>query len=478
MAPIVRFAPSPTGFLHIGGARTALFNWLYAKHTGGQFLLRIEDTDAERNTPEAVEAIYAGLRWLGLQWDGDVVLQSKRAPRHREVAEAMLAAGNAYRCYCSPAELEAMRAEQKAKGLPMRYDGRWRDRDPRDAPPGVKPVIRLKAPREGEAIIRDHVQGDVRIAAEQLDDMVLLRGDGSPTYMLAVVVDDHDMAITHIIRGVDHLNNAARQMQIYLAMGWTVPEFAHIPLIHGPDGAKLSKRHGALGADEYEKMGYRPEAMRNYLARLGWSHGDDEIFSDAQAIEWFELSGIGRSPARFDYDKLGSLNAHYILRAATENPDGLVREVIERIDRLGELDPAMKDVAVAVHPAAVPRLKLLMLELAKRSRDMNDLALSALPFVASGALRIDAKAAALLKPDTRAMLGRLVQRLDGLPTWTVPSLEAETKAFAEAEGKKLGDIAQPMRAALSGRTVSPGVFEVMVALGRDESLARLRRQSA
>ena len=478
MAPIVRFAPSPTGYLHIGSARTALFNWLFAKHTGGQFLLRVEDTDAERSTQPAVEAIFAGLRWLGLNWDGDVVLQSKRAPRHREIAEAMLAAGNAYRCYCSSAELEQMRAEQKAAGQPMRYDGRWRDRSPADAPPGVKPVIRLKAPREGEVIIRDHVQGDVRIAADQLDDMVLLRADGSPTYMLAVVVDDHDMAITHIIRGVDHLNNAARQMQIYRAMGWTVPDFAHIPLIHGPDGAKLSKRHGALGVEEYEKMGYRPEAMRNYLARLGWAHGDDEIFSTQQAIEWFTLDRIGRSAARFDYDKLRSLNAHYLVTAAAENPDGLVREVLDRIPRLGSIDPALAAPAAPLHPAAPARLKMLMSELVKRAKDMNELAFAAVPFASSGALVIDPKAAALLKPEARAMLGRLTRALSGLGEWSVAAIDAAVRAFAETEARKLGDVAQPMRAALAGRTVSPGVFEVMVALGREDSLARLRAEAA
>ncbi|MBM3506303.1 MAG: glutamate--tRNA ligase [Alphaproteobacteria bacterium] len=480
MPPITRFAPSPTGMLHIGSARTALFNWLYSKHTGGTFLLRIEDTDAERSTPEAVEAIYEGLRWLGLDWDGDPILQSKRAARHREVAEQMLAAGNAYHCYCSPEELEAMRAEQKAKGVPMRYDGRWRDRDPKDAPSGVKPVIRLKAPREGETIIRDRVQGDVRIAAEQLDDMVLLRADGSPTYMLAVVVDDHDMEITHVIRGVDHLNNAARQMQIYRAMGWEVPSFSHIPLIHGPDGAKLSKRHGALGVAEYERMGYRPEAMRNYLARLGWSHGDDEIFSTEQAIEWFDLDGIGRSAARFDYDKLRSLNAHYIQQAAAEDPAGLIAEVVERIQRLPEVDPANSPPAhaLAQHADAGGRLRTLLPELAKRAKDMNELAINALPYVVSGALSPDAKASGLLTPDARAMLGRLAQALDRSPDWSPEALDAAIRSFAALESRKLGDVAQPVRAALTGRAVSPGVFEIMAALGRSESLARLRKQAA
>ncbi len=474
MAPIVRFAPSPTGDLHIGSARTALFNWLYAKHTGGQFLLRIEDTDAERSTTAAIDAIYEGLRWLGLAWHGDAVLQSKRAPRHREVVEAMLAAGNAYRCYCSPADLEEMRAQQKAGGLPMRYDGRWRDRDPADAQAGVKPVIRLKAPRTGETLIADQVQGDVRFAAEQLDDMVLLRGDGSPTYMLAVVVDDHDMDITHIIRGVDHLNNAARQMQIYLAMGWRVPVFAHIPLIHGPDGAKLSKRHGAQGVMEYEKLGYRPEAMRNYLAKLGWAHGDDEIFSTDQTIQWFDLPGIGRSAARFDYDKLRSLNGHYIQSA---DPAQLATEVLARVPRLPELDPAFAGQTIALHPQAAARIRTLIPDLAKRAKDMNELASNAAPFALAGPLPVDAKAEALLKPEARALLGRLVPVLSAVNDWSVTALDAAVRTLAEAESLKLGDVAQPMRAALTGRTTSPGVFEVLVALGRNEGLARLRAQA-
>ena len=465
MLPVTRFAPSPTGYLHIGSARTALFNWLYAKHTGGAFLLRIEDTDAERSTPEAVDAIYDGLRWLGLDWDGDVVLQSSQADRHRAVAQQMLAAGKAYRCYCTPAELEQMRAEQKAAGLPMRYDGRWRDADPATAPKGVAPVIRLRAPRAGEAIIRDRVQGDVRIAADQIDDMVLLRGDGSPTYMLAVVVDDHDMEITHVIRGVDHLNNAARQMQIYAAMGWTVPVFAHIPLIHGPDGAKLSKRHGALAAHAYRELGYLPEAMCNYLARLGWAHGDDEIFSRQQAIAWFDLDAVGRSAARFDFDKLRSLNAHYMQAA----DDARLLDLM--VPRLAE--------AAGRPLTGADRAKVqgLLPELKKRSKDLVELAEAASFLVRARPLPVDAKAEALLLPEARALLGRAVAAVAQAPDWSIPAVETAVRAFAESEGRKLGDVAQPLRAALTGKATSPGVFDVMVALGRDESLARLRDQA-
>ena len=329
MTVVTRFAPSPTGFLHIGGARTALFNWLFARHHGGTFLLRIEDTDRARSTEAAVEAILDGLKWLELDWDGDAVSQFQRRDRHAEVAHQMMAAGHAYRCYASPEELEAMRAEQKAAGQPMRYDGRWRDRDPAEAPAGISPVIRLKAPQEGETVLADHVQGEVRVQNAQLDDMVLLRADGTPTYMLSVVVDDHDMNVTHVIRGDDHLTNTFRQIQIYRAMGWDLPQFAHIPLIHGADGAKLSKRHGALGVDAYRDMGYLPEAVRNYLLRLGWGHGDDEIISTEQAIEWFDLGGIGRSPSRFDFAKLDNLNAHYMRLADDARLVSLIVPLIE-----------------------------------------------------------------------------------------------------------------------------------------------------
>ena len=312
MTVTVRFAPSPTGFLHIGGARTALFNWLFARHHGGNFRLRIEDTDRVRSTPEAVEAIIDGLEWLGLDWDGEIVYQFARAARHAEVARQLLAAGHAYYCCCTPAELEAMREQARAEKRSVRYDGTWRDRDPAERPPGVAPAIRLKAPQTGATTIHDHVQGEVTVANDELDDLIILRGDGTPTYNLSVVVDDHDMGVTHVIRGDDHLNNAFRQTQIYRALDWPVPEFAHVPLIHGPDGAKLSKRHGALGVDAYREMGYLPEALRNYLLRLGWSHGDDEIISTEEAIRWFDLDAVGRAPARFDFAKLGNLNGHYI----------------------------------------------------------------------------------------------------------------------------------------------------------------------
>ncbi len=331
MSVVCRFAPSPTGFLHIGGARTALFNWLFARHHGGQFRLRIEDTDRARSTPEAMAAILDGMKWLELDWDGEVVYQFSRAQRHAEVARKLLEEGKAYHCYCSPEELEEMRAKAKAAGKPMRYDGRWRDRDPKEAPPGVKPVVRLKARQTGQTVIHDKVQGDVVIGNDQLDDMVLLRADGTPVYMLSVVVDDHDMGVTHVIRGDDHLNNAARQMQLIEALGWPVPVYAHIPLIHGPDGAKLSKRHGALGVDAYRDMGYLPEALRNYLLRLGWSHGDAEIISTKQAIEWFDLDAVGRSAARFDFAKLGNLNGHYLREADDARLVGLVLPRIETI---------------------------------------------------------------------------------------------------------------------------------------------------
>ncbi|MEA2755906.1 MAG: glutamyl-tRNA synthetase, partial [Aliidongia sp.] len=315
MSVIVRFAPSPTGYLHIGGARTALFNWLFARHHGGKFLLRIEDTDRQRSIPAAITAIIEGLKWFGLDWDGEIVMQSERLARHAAVAAEMLARGAAYRCYCSPVELDAMRERQRAEGRPLRYEGIWRDRDPAEAPAGVKPVIRLRAPQTGKTVIQDGVQGEVEVANEHLDDLILLRADGTPTYMLSVVVDDHDMGVTHVIRGDDHLTNAFRQTQIYRGLDWAVPHFSHLSLIHGPDGAKLSKRHGALGIEEYRDMGYLPEALRNYLLRLGWGHGDDEIISTAQAIEWFDLPGIGSSPARLDFAKLDNLNGHYLREA-------------------------------------------------------------------------------------------------------------------------------------------------------------------
>ncbi|HLI11387.1 MAG TPA: glutamate--tRNA ligase [Alphaproteobacteria bacterium] len=462
MSVVVRFAPSPTGFLHIGGARTALFNWLYARHEKGRFLLRIEDTDRARSTEAAKQAILDGLTWLGLDWDGDVVYQFERAPRHAEVARQLLAQGHAYHCYCTPEELAAMREKARAEGRPLRYDGRCRERRAEDIPAGVKPTIRLKAPQSGETVIGDLVQGTVRVANEQLDDMILLRADGTPVYMLSVVVDDHDMGITHIIRGDDHLTNAFRQTQLYRACGWTVPAFAHIPLIHGPDGAKLSKRHGALGADAYRNLGYLPEAMRNYLLRLGWAHGDDEIISTEQAIAWFDIRDVGRSPARFDFAKLDSLNAHYLRES-------------DNARLVAELRPFLaKLLNKAPDPTSEARLLRGMDGLKQRARTLVDLAAAAAIYVRSRPLPLDDKATALLDGEARGRLARLAARLDGIADWNTATLEAAVRAAAEAEGVKLGAVAQPLRAALTGSVVSPGIFEVMDVLGRDETLGRIR----
>ena len=461
MSVITRFAPSPTGYLHIGGARTALFNWLYARHTGGKYLLRIEDTDRERSTKEAIAAIFDSLTWLGLDWDGEPMFQSSRQARHAEVAQTLLDAGHAYRCYASPEELAQMREAARAEGRTAGYDGRWRDRDPSEAPAGVKPAIRLKAPREGETIIRDHVQGDVRIGNEQLDDMVLLRGDGTPTYMLAVVVDDHDMEITHIIRGDDHLTNAARQSQIYQALGWPVPEFAHVPLIHGPDGAKLSKRHGSLGAEAYRDMGYLPEALRNYLLRLGWSHGNDEIITTEQAVAWFDLGGIGRSPARFDLDKLTSLNLHYLKTTDDRNLATAALPYVEA--ELGRgLEPFERDRLLAAVPTLKARVKTLV-----------ELAENAAFFFKARPVELEPKAATLLTLEARSLLGDLVERLRTARSWDAAELEALVRDFADSRGLGLGKVAQPLRAALTGRTVSPPIFDVLAIFGREESLARL-----
>lgn len=462
MSVVTRFAPSPTGFLHIGGARTALFNWLFARHHGGRFLLRIEDTDRARSTPEAVEAIFDGLRWLGLDWDEDAVFQFSRAARHAEVAQQMLAEGKAYYCYATQDELAAMREEQKAKGLPMRYDGRWRDRDPSEAPAGVPPVVRLKAPQEGETVITDHVQGEVRVQNAQLDDMVLLRADGTPTYMLSVVVDDHDMGITHVVRGDDHLTNAFRQAQIYQAMGWDLPEFAHIPLIHGPDGAKLSKRHGALGAEAYRDMGFLPEAMRNYLLRLGWGHGDDEVISTEQAIEWFELGGVGKSPSRFDMAKLTNLNGHYLREADDAR---LVDLILPRLEHMtgAAVTAAQKDLLCAAMDGLKPRAKTIV-----------ELAELAAFYVRPRPLPIDDKALKQLDADGKAVLAEVMPRLGALDPFTRESLEDLARVVAEEKALKLGKVAQPLRAALSGSTVSPPIFEVMELLGREETLARLQ----
>ncbi len=463
---VTRFAPSPTGFLHIGGARTALFNWLFARHHGGAFLLRIEDTDRERSTQEAIQAILDGLAWLGLDWDGEVVYQFPRAARHAEVARRLLAEGKAYHCYCTPEELEEMRRRARAEGRAMLYDGRWRDRDPSEAPPGVAPVIRFKAPRDGETVIDDLVQGEVTVANDQLDDMVLLRADGTPTYMLSVVVDDHDMGITHVIRGDDHLTNAFRQTQLFKALEWPVPQFAHIPLIHGPDGAKLSKRHGALGVEAYRDMGYLPEAMRNYLLRLGWAHGDEEIIATEQAIEWFDLDGVGRSPARFDLAKLDSLNGHYMREADAARLVELVRGRLETRKRR------------ALDAAGAERLRRAMPSLKLRAKTLNELAENAFFYVAERPLAIADKAAKLLSPEARQRLARLMPELAALDEWSEAALEARLRAFAQAQGCTLGEAAQPLRAALTGSSASPGIFEVMAILGRAESLARIADQAA
>ena len=457
---VTRFAPSPTGYLHIGGARTALFNWLYARHHGGKALLRIEDTDTKRSTPEAIDAILDGLAWLGLEWDEDVVFQSERGARHVEIAEQLLATGHAYKCYATTEELEEMRAAQRAAKQPLRYDGRWRDRDPSHAPLGAPYVIRLKTPDEGETTIEDRVQGKVTVRNAEIDDYVLLRADGTPTYMLAVVVDDHDMGVTHVIRGDDHLNNAFRQLPIYRAMEWPEPVYAHIPLIHGSDGAKLSKRHGALGAETYrDEFGILPEALFNYLLRLGWGHGDREEIDRDEAIALFDLDGVGKSPSRFDLKKLQNLNGHYIREADDAR---LASLVAQRIDA---------DADEALLAQAMPVLKT-------RARDLDELAEGAAFLFKTRPLAMTEKAQALLEGDARAILGQIAARLRAENNWTIEALEATTKSFAEELGLGLGKLAQPMRAALTGTTTSPGIFDVLVLLGREEALARLDAQAA
>lgn len=468
---VTRFAPSPTGFLHIGGARTALFNWLYARKFGGKMLLRIEDTDRQRSTKEAIDAILDGLKWLQLDWDGEVIYQFDRAARHREVAEALLASGKAYRCYASPEQLTAMREKARAEGRTRLYDGLWRDRDPSQAPDGVKPTIRLKAPLSGETVIEDQVQGRVVWQNENLDDLVLLRGDGNPTYMLAVVVDDHDMGVTHIIRGDDHLINAARQSQIYDALGWDVPSMSHIPLIHGPDGSKLSKRHGALGVDAYRAMGYLPAALRNYLVRLGWSHGDQEIFSTQEMIDAFDLAAIGRSAARFDFAKLENLNGHYIRHADDQSLVTMFEDVLNYVPDRSDLKAKLNDTTRAQLLQAMPNLK-------ERAKTLIELVDSAYFIFADRPLQIEPKAAALLSAENRELIGRLRAALETVTPWTAETTEAAMRSLAEANNLKLGAVAQPLRAALTGRTTSPGIFDVLAVLGREECLARLADQAA
>jgi len=488
---VTRFAPSPTGYLHIGGARTALFNWLYAKHTGGRFLLRIEDTDRARSTEAAIAALIDGLTWLGLDWEGEPIYQFARAKRHAEVAHEMVETGRAFRCYVTPAELEARRqaADEARKALAqarkeeaphadiarllaaaeenMRaFRSPYRDGKKRPPSSDAPYVVRLIAPSDGETSILDRVQGHVTWANKDLDDMVLLRSDGTPTYMLAVVVDDHDMGITDIIRGDDHLTNAARQTQLYHAMGWHVPSFAHIPLIHGPDGAKLSKRHGALGAEAYRAMGYLPDAMRNYLARLGWSHGDDEIFSTAQAVEWFDLNAIGRSPSRFDFAKLENLNGIYIRNTADA-------ELVKQIEAIAPEIEAAKDFSGGITKAGWGKLKKAMPGLKERAKTLVELLVSARYLFVKRPLDIDEKAAKHLEGDALKHLAALHARFSALVEWEPAALEAATRAYAEEAGVKLGGAAQPLRAALTGRTTSPPVFDVLHVLGRKESLARI-----
>ncbi|ESW88508.1 glutamyl-tRNA synthetase [Mesorhizobium sp. LSJC269B00] len=467
---VTRFAPSPTGYLHIGGARTALFNWLYARHTGGTMVLRIEDTDRERFNEAATQAILDGLTWLGLSWDGEAISQFERAPRHREVAEELVRLGKAYYSYETPAELEAMREAARAKGLPPRYNGQWRDRAPSEAPPGVKGAIRIKAPTEGETVVHDRVQGEVRFPNKDLDDFIILRSDGNPTYMHAVVVDDHDMGVTHIIRGDDHLTNAARQTVIYNAMGWDVPSMSHIPLIHGADGAKLSKRHGALGVEAYRAMGYLPEALLNYLARLGWSHGDDEIMSIKDMISWFDIGDVNKGAARFDFAKLESINGAHMRKMADTELFDIFVATLPYLESGSAIAARLDDARKAQLLAALPGLK-------ERAKTLVELADGAAFLFVERPLPIDEKAAALLSADARAILRgahAALQTVSG--DWSAAAAEAAVREFAAAGGHKLGAVAQPLRAALTGRSTSPGVFDVLAVLGREESLARIADQ--
>jgi len=457
---VTRFAPSPTGFLHLGGARTALFNWLFARNHGGKALLRIEDTDKKRSTQEAIDAIIGGLDWLGLDYDEEPVYQSQRADRHAKVAHELLESGNAYKCFATPEELEAMRAEQREKKLPLRYDGRWRDRDASESPEGAPYTVRLKTPLEGKATITDAVQGDVSVSNEELDDYIILRADGSPTYMLAVVVDDYDMGVTHVIRGDDHLNNAFRQLPIYDAMGWQRPTYAHIPLIHGSDGAKLSKRHGAVGVEAYrDELGILPEAMFNYLLRLGWASGDREEFTRDEAIELFDVGGIGKGPSRFDLKKLEHLNGHYIRESDDKKLAKLAGAIIG--------DAADLDVLSQAMPVLKPRAK-----------NLNDLAEGAGFLFASIPLEMTEKAQNSLTEDAKERLKLISERYRVEKDWTIEALEATTKAIAEELEVGFGKLAQPLRAALTGTMNSPGIYDVLVLLGREEALARIDAQVA
>ncbi len=456
---VTRFAPSPTGTLHIGGARTALFNWLFARGRGGKFLLRIEDTDKERSTPEATQAIHAGLKWLGLDHDGEPISQASRADRHAEVAHAMLASGHAYKCFSTPEEITTFREAARAEKRSTLFQSPWRDAPP-DSFPDAPFVVRLKAPRDGATIIKDEVQGDVTIRNDQLDDMVLLRSDGSPVYMLAVVVDDHDMGVTHVIRGDDHLNNAARQMQIYAAMDWPTPIYAHIPLIHGPDGKKMSKRHGATGVEEYQALGYPASGMRNYLARLGWSHGDDEFFTDAQAKEWFNLGSVGKSPARFDFKKLDNVCGQHIMATSDE---GLVAEIEEFLAATAKSPLSMEEKT---------GLTQAMFCLKERSKKYSDLIDKAAFILNSRPLQLDDKSKDALTPEMIVIMRELTPHLQNA-SWERDDLQALVTSVAEQHNSKMGKMAAPMRAALAGRSVSPSIFDMMLVLGREETIARI-----
>lgn len=462
MEVITRFPPSPTGALHIGSARTALFNWLFAKHHKGRFILRIEDTDRKRSTEEAVNSIFDGLQWLGLDWDGEASFQSKNSERHKEVAEQLLEAGMAYKCYCTPEELEEMRATAKAEGKPTFYDRRWRDRSEDDAPEGLPAVVRVKMPIDGETTIADLVQGDVTVSNEQLDDFILLRADGTPTYMLSVVVDDFDGGVTHVIRGDDHLNNAFRQYHLYKAAGWAPPAYAHIPLIHGADGQKLSKRHGATSVQEYREIGYLPEALRNYLLRLGWSHGDDEVISTEQSIEWFDLANVGRSAARFDQAKFENLNAHYLREADDSH---LSQQIIQRLTKDGELD---------IDETGRERILAALPHIVQRAKTLVDLSESARFVIEPPRLPIeDAKGLKILTNGGVDVLNPILETLRTMPEWSEGQLDTGLRRRAEELELGFGKIAQPLRVALTGSTASPGIFDVMLILGRDESISRI-----
>ncbi|MGC6471773.1 MAG: glutamate--tRNA ligase [Parvibaculales bacterium] len=453
---VTRFAPSPTGYLHIGGARTALFNWAFARHTGGKFLLRIEDTDRARSTDEAIDAILAGLDWLGLEPDESPVFQHQQLDRHVAVADALLQSGHAYKCTCTPAELDEMRETARKAGQPIRYDGRCRDKTGWDD--NAPYVVRFKAPRDGQTIVKDVVLGDVTVDNNQLDDLVLLRSDRTPTYMLSVVVDDHDMGVTHVIRGDDHLTNAARQQQIYRALGWPIPIFAHIPLIHGPDGTKLSKRHGALGVEAYAEMGYLPAAMRNYLARLGWSHGDEELFSTDELITWFNLAGIGKSPARFDFDKLGHVNAHHLRRTDDKL---LVAALTDRFAEIAGHEDSLTN--------ALPLIK-------EKANTLDELFEQTAFLRAMPPIEIEEKLQKALDPERIALLTRLLPELTALPNWDKNSLEACLTAFMEAQDIKMGQIGPALRACLTGTTKSPAIYDVLYLLGKDNCTSRISAQ--